>query len=123
MPRNVFGCPIAGSARFLFLSVFIVWLLFSLCVSSAWLAGDSLHNAPESMQCMLAIIYYVAAGVEGNSTINCCYLLSINGALAAKVHSALFARLTTVHTLFIFSLTFPLLIYILKVNPEQPHLK
>lgn len=115
--------PLPARLGFSFSLFLLSWLLFSLCVSSAWLAGDSLHNAPESMQCMLAIIYYVAAGVEANSTINCCYLLSINGALAAKVHSALFARLTTVHTLFIFSLTFPLLIYILKVNPEQPHLK
>lgn len=33
VPRNVFGCPIAGSAPFLFLSVFIVMVVVLLvCV-------------------------------------------------------------------------------------------
>lgn len=71
------------------------------------LASMAMHYTMRPKVCnenVLAIIYYVVAGVEGNSTINCCCLLSINGALTAKMHSSLFARLTTVQTLFNFSL-------------------
>lgn len=101
MPRNVFGCPIAGSAPFLFLSVFIVMAVVLLvCVYARLnLASLAMHYTMRPELCnenVLAIIYYVAAGVEGNSAIDCCCLLSINCPLAAKLHSALFARLSTV---------------------------
>lgn len=63
------------------------------------LASLAMHYTMRPKLCngnVLAIIYYVAAGVEGNSAIDCCCLLSINCPLAAKLHSALFARLSTV---------------------------
>lgn len=94
--------PLLARLRFFFSLFLLSWLLFSLCVcvyARLNLASLAMHYTMRPKLCnenVLAIIYYVAAGVEGNSAIDCCCLLSINCPLAAKLHSALFARLSTV---------------------------
>lgn len=92
--RMCLAVPLPAWLRFSFSLFLLSWLLFSLCVCARVnLALLAMHYTMRPKLCnenVWAIIYYVAAGVERNSAIDCCCSLSINCSLAA-----LFAWLTT----------------------------